>query len=179
MKLFGVYTVALLAIILFTPSVDAAERERDGITRPSDGTVQIERSQRNRGAETDEPESDESGSKEESDNPEERGTILNISYNSDGEVEINFEAGGSSNDDARIQVTINGQSVTNNGGNTASGNNTSSDGADGTDGADGDASNEDKEGEETEEESSEPTTDESEDSARRDGYERGERTSRR
>lgn len=124
----------IATLLLIAPVVSAdthTERSRAVVTRTTDV---VERPDRERVAEDDVDDEEGEGS----------GVELDVTYNNDGQLDINFEASGTPGD-VHISIIINGQTVSSSGGTQEGGDNTSSDGEHGVDGRDGSSSDEDDE----------------------------------
>lgn len=141
----------LLALVaISTPIVSAdtsPDRTRALITRSTDVEDRSDRSRGNIQESTNEN-SNENNEEE----GEGSGVVLDVSYGSDGQLEVNFNNGENSGN-VNITVIINGETVSNTGSQIGGqgGGGGSTDGEDGNDGQDGTASNEDDDEDELEE----------------------------
>ena len=131
--------LALVAIPVFANAAawDSPERTRESVSRTGgDAHDTSSRGSREHG---------ESNQGEDND----AGTVLNVSYDDNsGGLVIEFSS-NDGNGTAHINVTINGETVTDTGGHQNSNSNTEEDGADGADGADGRDVSENEDGQET------------------------------
>jgi hypothetical protein len=132
MKSILIPFVLLAMVVVSTPvaSADSSpDRTRALITRTTDV---VDRADRDRGDQ--EEATDDSTTND--DNEEEEGVVLDVSYNSDGHLEVNFNNGAGTGD-VNITVVINGEAVSNTGSQTGGSAGGSRDGEDGADGRDG------------------------------------------
>jgi hypothetical protein len=139
--------LALVAVSAPAVSADnAPDRSRAVITRTADA---VDRPNRERSS-SEEVAEDNSND----DDQEGGGVVLDVSYGSDGHLDVNFSNGENSGN-VNITVTINGETVSNTGNQTGNQAGGSIDGEDGNDGLDGTVSEEDEEDEPEESESEE------------------------
>ncbi|MCB9812096.1 hypothetical protein H6778_00350 [Candidatus Nomurabacteria bacterium] len=172
--------LALVAVSAPVVSADTSpDRSRTVITRTTDVVDRVDRdrtSNEETEGTTEEDNTNGFDLEAEDNDVDLSGIVLDVSYDSDGNLQVNFN-NGSNSGNANISITINGETMSHSGNQTDDQGNESTDGADGNDGRDGSV---DEEDDEEEPEESAPEADEPNDRYdSRDARETSDRNPRR